>query len=95
MFDCEDLGPMKEYVGCKIDYNIEERYIKITQPLLIKSLEDKFDLNKHGHGHIPKTPTEPGTVLNKGEGQVLNKKEHSNYQKGLECSKLNDCPTKT
>eukprot|EP00957_Ditylum_brightwellii_P055405 4198626-Ditylum_brightwellii.AAC.1 len=24
MFDCEDLGLMKEYVGCKINYNTKE-----------------------------------------------------------------------
>eukprot|EP00957_Ditylum_brightwellii_P183602 13984625-Ditylum_brightwellii.AAC.1 len=60
---------------------MEERYMRITQPVLIKSLEDEFDLDKHEH--IPKTPTEPETVLSKGENQVLNKKEHSNYQKGV------------
>eukprot|EP00957_Ditylum_brightwellii_P107402 8195256-Ditylum_brightwellii.AAC.1 len=64
--DLNDLRPMKEYVGCKNDHNTEKRYIKITQSVLIKSLENEFNLDEHGN--MPKIPAEPGTVLNKGEG---------------------------
>jgi hypothetical protein len=36
-FECNDLGELKEYVGCKIDCDYETRSIKITQLVLIQS----------------------------------------------------------
>ena len=44
MFDCEDVGELKEYVGCKIDRNWERKEIKITQPVLLQSYKDEFKL---------------------------------------------------
>jgi hypothetical protein len=32
-FDCDDVGELKECVGCKIDYNKKEGSMKITQCL--------------------------------------------------------------
>ena len=29
-FDCDEVGELKEYVGCKIEYNKDERWIKLT-----------------------------------------------------------------
>eukprot|EP00957_Ditylum_brightwellii_P167626 12760543-Ditylum_brightwellii.AAC.1 len=72
---------MEEYVGCKIKHNRAKDYMKITQPVLVQSLEDEFDLDEHRH--IPITPAEPGKVLSKGEGNPLGKKEHSDYCKGV------------
>jgi hypothetical protein len=46
-FECDDLGELNEYVGCKIDR--DEDYIKFTQPVLIQSYEDEFELNKTQH----------------------------------------------
>ncbi len=31
-------------LGCKIDYNKKEGSMKITQPVMIQSFEDKFNL---------------------------------------------------
>eukprot|EP00957_Ditylum_brightwellii_P067303 5107865-Ditylum_brightwellii.AAC.1 len=31
-FECDDVGKVKEYVGCKIERNEEERSFKFTQP---------------------------------------------------------------
>lgn len=35
MVDCEDVGELKEYFGCKIERNVEERWIKISQPMTV------------------------------------------------------------
>jgi hypothetical protein len=44
-FECDDLGELNEYVGCKIDIN--EDSVKFTQAVLIQSDEDEFDLKKN------------------------------------------------
>ena len=41
-FEIDDIGEMKEYVGCKIDRT--EDQMKMTQPVLIQSLEDEFEV---------------------------------------------------
>eukprot|EP00957_Ditylum_brightwellii_P007401 560521-Ditylum_brightwellii.AAC.1 len=71
---------MVKYVGCKVDRNKRDRYIKLTQPVMKQSFEDDFDL-KEG-GHQPKTPAETGLVLNKKD-DVVSKKEHKQYQTGV------------
>ena len=42
MFDCEDVGNLDEYVGCKV--RREEGCFTFTQPVMLKSFEDDFDL---------------------------------------------------
>ena len=39
-FDCNDVGEVKEYVGCKIKQ--VNGYLKFTQPVMLQSFEDKF-----------------------------------------------------
>ena len=58
MFDCDDNGPIKEYIGCKIDYNLDERWLKFTQPVMVQSFQDEFDLSKEASK--PTTPAETG-----------------------------------
>jgi len=75
-FDCDEVGELKEYIGCKIDYDREGGSIKVTQPVLLQSFVDEFDLPK---GDTPVTPAVPGDVLRRGEpkdyvpGQVVRK----------------------
>jgi hypothetical protein len=64
IFACDDQGEMTEYIGCKIDYNKNDRYMKILQPVLIQSFEDEFGVSS---GEPIATPAVPGTVLTKGE----------------------------
>ena len=53
-FDCDVLGPMQEYVRCKIDRNCEERLLKITQPVLLRSFKDEFNIpEEHLRTYIP------------------------------------------
>jgi hypothetical protein len=43
-FDCDALGNMDEYVGCRLERNVEERWIKFTQPVQLQSFKDEFGL---------------------------------------------------
>ena len=63
-FDCDEVGELKEYVGCKVDINRDERSITLTQPVLLQSFEDEFDLPE---GAFPRTPAIAGDVLLRGE----------------------------
>ena len=62
LFDCDDVGEMKEYVGCKMDRNPEDNSMRITQPVLIQSLEDEFDIPDSMRE--PKTPAEAYRLTN-------------------------------
>ena len=54
-FKCKYEGPLTEYVGSKIEMTRRESgtEIKITQPVLVQSLKDEFDLPE---GKPPRTP---------------------------------------
>jgi hypothetical protein len=62
-FDCDESGELTDYVGCKIDRNEAEGWAEITQPVLLQSLGDEFDLPD---GEYPDTPAVPGSILMKG-----------------------------
>ena len=44
-FDCSDEGKLKEFSGVKINRTTDGG-LKFTQPVLIQSFDDKFDLPK-------------------------------------------------
>jgi hypothetical protein len=56
-FDCEDCGDIKEYVGCKIERT--NNLLKFTQPVLMQSYNDKFELPKNSY----RKPASEGLVL--------------------------------
>ena len=45
-FECDYLGPMKEYLGCNIEHDRENMTMKITQPVMIQSFVDEFNIDK-------------------------------------------------
>jgi hypothetical protein len=63
-FDCDEVGRLTEYVGCKVDIDEEERSCKVTQPVSLQSFEDEFDLPE---GAFPRTPAIAGDILLRGE----------------------------
>ena len=63
-FDCDDIGELKEYVGCKIVHDRAERSVTITQPVLLQSFTDEFELD---HDKQHETPAVAGEILRKGE----------------------------
>eukprot|EP00957_Ditylum_brightwellii_P157738 12006003-Ditylum_brightwellii.AAC.1 len=48
MFKCDELGTMDEYVGCKVEQDLKGQSMKITQPVLLQSYADEFEMDKHG-----------------------------------------------
>jgi hypothetical protein len=79
-FDCDEVGELKEYVGCKIDFNREEGWIKLTQPVLMQSFQDEFELDESDR---PRTPATPGEVLQKGQPEdEVPAVEQSTYRSG-------------
>jgi hypothetical protein len=59
-FDCDIIGNMNEYVGCKLDRNIEEGWIRFTQPVLLQSYTDEFNIPADV---VPSIPAEDGQIL--------------------------------
>jgi hypothetical protein len=59
---------MKEYIGCKVEYNKKECYMKILQPVLVQSFADEFKLNMK---EPIATPAVPGPVLKKEEVDMM------------------------
>jgi hypothetical protein len=45
-FELDETGKIKEYVGCKIEHDIEEGWMRLTQPVMIQSFQDEFKLLK-------------------------------------------------
>ena len=41
--DCNDIGEMKEYIGNKNNIDQHNKTLKITQPVLVQSLNDEFN----------------------------------------------------
>jgi hypothetical protein len=60
-FDCKDCGDLEEYVGCKIERTADS--LKFTQPGLIQSYCDKFELLTRSY----KTAAQVGSVLVAGK----------------------------
>jgi len=71
-FPCTDEGDMVEYVGSKTEYCQATGRLKLTQPVLIKSLEDEFPPSERSKP--PDTPAIAGKVLTKS-GTKLTPKE--------------------
>ena len=77
-FECDDVGPLKEYVGNAIEY-MANWGLKFTQPVLTQSYIDEFDINTD---NVWKTPTEAGSVLTKGR-TLLNSQDQMSLGKGI------------
>jgi len=79
-FDCDEVGNMDEYVGCKLERNYSNRSLKFTQPVLLQSFEDEFDLPE---GKAPVTPAEAGSILVKGKPEeTMSEKHQEKYRSG-------------
>jgi hypothetical protein len=59
-FECDEVGELREYIGCKVDCDDHKGRLKFTQPVLLQSYVDEFDLPE---GQFPTTPAVPGSVL--------------------------------
>jgi hypothetical protein len=61
-FDCDDIGELTEYVGCKIERT--DDYVKFTQPGLLQNFVDEFNIKSWWSS---RTLAKTGKVLVKGE----------------------------
>ena len=78
--DCDDMGAMVEYIGTKIDIDRKKRELKITQPVLVQSLQDEFDFENPNK--CPETPALASTHL-MASGQPLSPEKQTEYQSGV------------
>ena len=79
-FECDEVGELKEYICCKIDYEPEKGQLKLMQPVLIQSFVDEFDLP---NGDFPNTPGIPGDVLQHGKPEdAVGAADQSMYHSG-------------
>jgi hypothetical protein len=81
-FDCKDCEDIKEYMGCKIVRT--KNSLKFTQPVLMQSYSDEFDLPKKSY----RTPAPAGSVLVAGKKEealspAMQKKYHSGSGKTM------------
>ena len=80
-FDCDEVGELREYVGCKTDYDAKGGRLKFTQPVMLQSFVDEFEMPD---GQIPTTPAVPGSILMPVvERNQLSKKEQTKYRSGV------------
>jgi hypothetical protein len=78
--ECDDNGEMKKYVGVKMDYDKENQMLKMTQPVLLQSFKDEFELPTENFN----TPASPGSTLQLVEdGETIGKEEQSKYRSGV------------
>jgi hypothetical protein len=63
-FNCDEIGNMDEYVGCKVKRDYVDGSIKLTQPVMLQSVKDEFDLPG---GPSPNTPAIPGSAMVRAE----------------------------
>ena len=75
--DCEDSGELREYIGCKIERKGNE--MKITQPVLVQSLQDDFDIPDKTPFHLPAPAGDELT----SEGELLNEEEKKTHRSGV------------
>ena len=71
--DCDDSGELKEYVGCKIER--KGNRIKLTQPVLVQSFADEFDIPPNTPCNLPaqhgKELTSDGIKLSENEMKIF------------------------
>jgi hypothetical protein len=65
--ECDDNSEVQEFVGFKIEYNHEDRKMRITQPVLLQSFRDEFSLTAEDK---PRTPSVPLKTLQRSAPQV-------------------------
>ena len=66
LFDCEDVGEFNEYVGCKLERDQDKGTLTFTQPVLLQSFEDEFNLAEREY----EIPAEASSVLQKCSDEV-------------------------
>jgi hypothetical protein len=69
VFPCDDMGPMEEYIGCKIEWNHEDLSVRLTQPVMLRRFQDEFNMTQVGRHRTPAILGSSLTKTNR-EGEV-------------------------
>ena len=78
-FDCDEVGELMEFVGCKLDRTDDS--LQITQPVLMQSFVDEFALPE---GSAAAKPAEPGSVLMKARAyEAVDAQTQTLYRSGV------------
>ena len=78
-FDCDEIGNMNEYVGCKLERNYQTRSLKFTQPVMIQSFVDEFGVEDKEQ----ELPAKPGQILPRCEPeQGMPEKKQKKFRSG-------------
>ena len=78
--DCDDIGPMQEYIGARIDVDEKTKSLKITQPVFGQSLKDEFKFE--GANAKQEVPAIAGMHL-LPNGPKLSVEEQTKYHSGV------------
>ena len=82
LIDCDDIGPLTDYIGNKIEFIHDEHWVRLTQPVLLRSFKDEFTFSKPHK--CPKTPAVPGSVLRaRTPEESISAKEQKTYRSGV------------
>ena len=76
-FEREDVREVKEYLGCKIDRNWEDRQVRLTHPVLLQSYKDEFDLPPTGRSTNTPALAESAISPDVQDEDVVEKEIHS------------------
>jgi hypothetical protein len=86
LFNCKDVGEMKEYVGCRIERDCENGWIRLMQPVKIQKFVDEYRIDIISN-QAPSTPAEPGSVLKKegidDDDDLLSPKIQARYRSAV------------
>ena len=76
-FECDNVGPLEEYVRCKIEVDWKAGTVKFMQLVFLQSFKDRFDLPG---GKTSNYPVVAGSVLTKDNMEnVLKQKDQTKY----------------
>jgi hypothetical protein len=78
--DCDDGGEINEYVGCRINYDRRNKTIKVTQPVLLQSFQDEFNISG---SEKPKSPGLPLKALQLGSEPPVEGDRRTYYRSGV------------
>ena len=80
--DCDDVGPLADYIGNKIDIDCKNCSMRVTQLVLLRSFKDEF--NVEVLENCPTTPAAPGSVLRgTSEENTVGYPEQCRYRSGV------------
>jgi hypothetical protein len=80
-FGCDNIGDLKEYVGCKINKQERENHLLITQTVIVRSFIDEFGIQEDEKIEIPASRSDSFSPIL--DGDELNEEDQKGYQSGV------------